>query len=106
MPKPPLSMRPTGWFQVAWSAQITVGAVHRMSYFGREMVAWRAQSGELAVMDAHCEHLGAHLGHGGHVEGDRIVCPFHGWEWNRDGRNVCIPTSGSQTRCGAFGATR
>ncbi|MUM15809.1 Rieske 2Fe-2S domain-containing protein [Mycobacterium sp. CBMA271] len=91
MPKPPLSMKPTGWFQVAWAAQIAVGAVHRMTYFGREMVAWRAHSGELAVMDAYCEHLGAHLGHGGHVEGDRIVCPFHGWEWNREGRNVCIP---------------
>ncbi|MGH3722911.1 MAG: Rieske 2Fe-2S domain-containing protein [Mycobacterium sp.] len=91
MPKPPLSMKPTGWFQVAWSAEIAVGDVHRMTYFGREMVAWRAESGELAVLEAYCEHLGAHLGFGGHVEGDRIVCPFHGWEWNRDGKNVCIP---------------
>jgi 3-ketosteroid 9alpha-monooxygenase subunit A len=60
MAKPPLSMRPTGWFQVAWSAEIGVGDVHRMKYFGREMVAWRAQSGQLTVMDAYCEHLGAH----------------------------------------------
>ncbi|WP_204079287.1 Rieske 2Fe-2S domain-containing protein [Mycobacterium riyadhense] len=91
MAKPPLSMKPTGWFQVAWSAEIGAGDVHRMKYFGREMVAWRAASGTLTVMDAYCEHLGAHLGYGGHVQGDRIVCPFHGWEWNQDGRNVCIP---------------
>ncbi|MBD0323395.1 MAG: Rieske 2Fe-2S domain-containing protein [Aldersonia sp.] len=91
MAKPPLSMQPTGWFQVAWSAEIGVGAVHRMTYFGREMIAWRSAAGEVTVMDAYCEHLGAHLGFGGHVEGDRIVCPFHGWEWNREGRNVCIP---------------
>jgi 3-ketosteroid 9alpha-monooxygenase subunit A len=91
MAKPPLSMRPTGWFQVAWSAEIGVGDVHRMKYFGREMIAWRAQSGQLTVMDAYCEHLGAHLGYGGHVEGEVIQCPFHGWQWNHEGRNVCIP---------------
>jgi 3-ketosteroid 9alpha-monooxygenase subunit A len=45
MAKPPLSMKPTGWFQVAWSAEIGVGEVHRMTYFGREMVAWRGESG-------------------------------------------------------------
>ncbi|MFI6869415.1 Rieske 2Fe-2S domain-containing protein [Nocardia sp. NPDC050406] len=88
---PPLSMKPTGWFQVAWSAEVGIGAVHRMKYFGRELIAWRSADGRIAVMDAYCEHLGAHLGYGGHVEGDRIVCPFHGWEWNRDGRNVCVP---------------
>jgi len=91
MAKPALSMKPTGWFQVAWSSEVGVGDVHRMSYFGREMVAWRAQSGRLTVMDAYCEHLGAHLGYGGHVEGEVIQCPFHGWQWNHEGRNVRIP---------------
>ncbi|OOL33353.1 2Fe-2S ferredoxin [Rhodococcus rhodochrous] len=91
MVKPALSMKPTGWFQVAWSAEIEPGQVHRMKYFGQELVAWRSTSGELTVMDAYCEHLGAHLGYGGRVEDDRIVCPFHGWEWNGQGRNVCIP---------------
>ena len=91
MAKPPLSMKPTGWFQVAWSDEIPIGDVHKMHYFGREMVAWRAQSGRLTVMDAYCEHLGAHLGFGGHVEGEVIECAFHGWQWNHEGRNVCIP---------------
>jgi len=91
MAKPALSMKPTGWFQVAWSAEIGVGEVHRMTYFDREMVAWRAQSGMLTVMDAYCGHLGAHLGYGGRVVDEVIQCPFHGWQWNREGRNVCIP---------------
>jgi hypothetical protein len=69
-------MTPTGWFQVAWSEDVDAGAVHRMHYFGRELVVWRARSGRLTAMDAYCEHLGAHLGHGGHVEGEVIACPF------------------------------
>lgn len=91
MAKPPLSMTPTGWFQVAWSDEIAVRAVHRMKYFGQEMIAWRAESGQLTVMNAYCEHLGAHLGFGGSVVGEVLQCPFHGWQWNQQGRNVCIP---------------
>lgn len=42
-------------------------------------------------MDAHCKHLGAHLGHGGKVRKDCIVCPYHGWAWDGQGRNVDVP---------------
>ncbi|BDB41183.1 MULTISPECIES: Rieske 2Fe-2S domain-containing protein [Mycobacterium] len=91
MAKPPLSMKPTGWFQVAWSDEIGIGDVHTMKYFDQEMVAWRAESGQLTVMNAYCEHLGAHLGYGGKVVGDVLQCPFHGWQWSQQGRNVCIP---------------
>lgn len=89
--KPTLPMNPTGWFQVAWSHEVGSGEVRRMTYFGRDLVAWRGASGAVTVMDAYCEHLGAHLGYGGTVVDDRIRCPFHGWEWDGRGRNVCIP---------------
>ena len=74
MAKPPLSMKPTGWFQVAWSDEIAVGDVHAMTYFGRRW--WRGGRSpvRLTVMDAYCEHLGAHLGFGGHVVGEVIEC--------------------------------
>jgi nitrite reductase/ring-hydroxylating ferredoxin subunit len=91
MAKPPLSMKPTGWFQVAWSDEIDIGDVHNMKYFDQEMVAWRADSGQLTVMNAYCEHLGAHLGYGGTVVGEVLQCPFHGWQWSQEGRNVRIP---------------
>jgi hypothetical protein len=31
-------MNPTGWFQVAWSDEVRAGEVHRMRYFGRDLV--------------------------------------------------------------------
>jgi 3-ketosteroid 9alpha-monooxygenase subunit A len=86
-----LNMRPTGWFQIGWSAEIPLGGVKPMRYFGKELVAFRAGSGELAVLDAHCRHLGAHLGYESTVIGDCVVCPHHGWEWDTEGGNARIP---------------
>lgn len=86
-----LSMDVTGWFQIGWSDQVAPGAVLGLKYFGRELIAWRSESGVLHVLDAYCEHLGAHLGYGGSVNGECIACPFHGWEWDGEGRNVRIP---------------
>jgi 3-ketosteroid 9alpha-monooxygenase subunit A len=84
-------MRPTGWFQVAWSAEIAVGAVKPMHYFGHELVAFRTDEGILHVLDAHCRHLGAHLGYNSRVEGSCVVCPYHGWQWDGDGHNTLVP---------------
>lgn len=83
--------RPSGWFQVGWSQGFPPGTARALRYFGHDLVAYRAEDGVLHVLDAHCRHLGAHLGYGGKVKGDCIVCPFHGWHWDPDGRNRYIP---------------
>ncbi len=44
-------------------------------------------------MDLYCLHLGRNLAVGGKVQGDRIVCPWHGWYWNGDGTHALIPYS-------------
>jgi 3-ketosteroid 9alpha-monooxygenase subunit A len=89
--KLPFSMKPVGWFQIGWSAEIAPGGVKPLKYFDQDLVAFRTESGTLAVLDAHCHHLGAHIGYGGKVKGDCVACPYHGWEWGVDGRNTRIP---------------
>jgi 3-ketosteroid 9alpha-monooxygenase subunit A len=85
------SMQPTGWFQVAWSSQLAAGDVRPLRYFGTELVLFRTNDGMPHVLDAHCQHLGANLAFGGCVVDDGIQCPFHGWVWTGEGRNVRIP---------------
>lgn len=82
---------PRGWFVVAFSEEIVAGDIHAMHYFGRDLAAYRGESGRAFVVDAYCPHLGANLAHGGKVEGDCIRCPFHGWRFDGDGRCVEIP---------------
>jgi nitrite reductase/ring-hydroxylating ferredoxin subunit len=82
---------PNGWFAVAWSDELAPGAVKRVFYLGRELVAFRTASGRARVFDAYCPHLGAHLGVGGRCEGDTLRCPFHGWRFDADGKCVEVP---------------
>lgn len=78
---------PTGWFCVGWSSDLAVGEVKALRYFAKDLVMFRTSDGEAHVLDAHCPHLGAHLGYGGKVVDDHIVCPFHAWEF--DGKGTC-----------------
>jgi len=87
----PFSPYPNGWYQIGWSQDLAPGAVRALRYFGQELVLFRTQAGAAVVLDAHCPHLGAHLGHGGCVEGESITCPFHRWRWAADGRLLEIP---------------
>jgi phenylpropionate dioxygenase-like ring-hydroxylating dioxygenase large terminal subunit len=89
----PGSRYPTGWFQVGWSADLAPGDVRTVTYFGRELVLWRSAAGEAHVSDAYCLHLGANLGVRGTVDGEELVCPWHGWHWDGEGRNTLIPYS-------------
>jgi phenylpropionate dioxygenase-like ring-hydroxylating dioxygenase large terminal subunit len=95
---------PNGWFPVATTEELRAGDVLSRRYFARDLVVFRAESGEAHVLDAYCVHMGAHLGIGagepedkapgpGLVVDDCIQCPFHGWQYDGEGVVVDIPYS-------------
>src|SRR5947208_6782703 len=83
----PFTWEVTGWFMIGWSAEFAAREVRPLRYFGEDLVAYRDESDELHLLDGHCKHLGAHIGHGGKVVGNCVECPFHGWRWGPDGTN-------------------
>ncbi len=85
---------PFGWYQVGWPDELEPGGVAPLFFFERDLVLWRdVEDGAYHLQDAICPHLGGHLGHGGHVENCEIMCPFHGWKFDAEGRNSEIPYS-------------
>ena len=66
----PFSRYPNGWFQIAYSDELEKGQVVPLRYFGKDLVLFRTEGGEAQLLDAYCPHLGAHLGHGGKVQGE------------------------------------
>jgi len=81
---------PRGWFVISFSDELKVGEIKNLRYFARDMVLFRTEDGQACLIDAYCSHLGAHLGHGGKVDGKSIRCPFHAWSF--DGHGQCVST--------------
>lgn len=89
----PMSSFPNGWYAVISEKEIKKGQVIPIRSLGRDMVAFRTESGTISVLDAHCPHQGSHLGHGGAVKGETIECPFHKWCFDTSGKCQKIPYS-------------
>lgn len=54
------------------------------------LVLWVDETGQPAAVRDRCCHRSAHLSLG-QVRQGRICCPYHGWEFNRDGVCVGVP---------------
>ena len=89
----PLPTFPNGWFGIAIASDLRAREVRPLNIFGRDVVLFRGSSGSVHLLDAYCPHLGAHLGHGGKVAGDDLVCPFHAWRFDGQGRCRNVPYS-------------
>ena len=87
----PFPSSPNGWYCISSSEDLAPGDVIPVRYLSRDLVVFRGDDGVARVFDAHCPHLGAHLGFGGRVSGDGIMCPFHRWRFDAAGRVVEVP---------------
>ncbi|WNG16159.1 Rieske 2Fe-2S domain-containing protein [Cystobacter fuscus] len=81
---------PASWYAVAPGRQLPRGGILEVDVCGRTLVLFRTRSGELGAMDRYCPHMGASLACG-KVVGERIVCPFHAWEFSTSGDCATIP---------------
>jgi nitrite reductase/ring-hydroxylating ferredoxin subunit len=65
-----------GWTQVAFESDLTDDVIP-VDCGRRALIAVRTDS-SFVVYDGRCPHRGAHLGHGGRLDGSFVICPFHG----------------------------
>lgn len=70
-------MHGRGWYQLAFESELP-RAVTPAAVGARRLMVLRLPDG-LQVADAACPHRGADLAHGGRIEGEAVVCPFHGF---------------------------
>ena len=81
---------PSGWYAIGLSSDLAHGTVLTRPFMGGEVVVYRTRAGVARAVEPYCAHLGAHLGHGGTVDGELLVCPFHHFAYDGDG--VCVRT--------------
>ena len=84
---------PEGWYFVASREAIVKAKLIQKTWVGENIVAWSDEHGRVCVAEAYCPHLGSDLGPvaGGRVCEGRLVCPFHGYEYDATGQCVATP---------------
>lgn len=92
----PLPAWPDTWYIVTRAKDIAPGKIFSGEIAGRSFVIFRAQSGALAAIDAHCPHMGAHLA-GGQVVGEQLRCSLHNGKIDHHG-NLDFPSKCKQKK--------
>ena len=80
------------WYPVCTAEELTDEPM-QVQLLGLKFVAFRDSKGAAHVLSDTCIHRGGSLGHG-KVKGDCIECPYHGWQFNGEGRCEHIPSEG------------
>ena len=78
------------WLPVCAAADLAAGAVVAIRVLGRDIALWRTAEGHLAAAPDRCPHRGTPLSLGC-VQGESLVCAYHGWHFGPTGRCVRIP---------------
>ena len=84
---------PEGWYFVTSRRALLKAQLIQKTWMGENIVVWCDESGRVCIAEAYCPHLGSDLGPaaGGRVCDGRLVCPFHGFEFDATGQCVATP---------------
>jgi nitrite reductase/ring-hydroxylating ferredoxin subunit len=85
-----VGINPNHWYPAAWSHNLKAGTVIPVTIWRQAIALYRDTEGQVYAMENACPHKGVEL-HKGQVQGSRLVCPYHGWEFDNTGQCVNIP---------------
>jgi phenylpropionate dioxygenase-like ring-hydroxylating dioxygenase large terminal subunit len=84
------------WYPACESSQLTDQPVKRRM-LGLDFVLFRDSEGQAHCLSNTCTHRGGALA-SGKVTGDCVQCPYHGWQFDGDGRCQYIPSLGRDAK--------
>ena len=81
------------WYVAARSSELEDKPLHTQM-LGTNFVLFRDKEGIPACLSNACPHRGASLSNGSCNQQGMVVCPFHGWQFDREGNCTKIPSIG------------
>ena len=80
-------MSPNHWYPAAFSRDVRRRKAVETKFWGDEIAVWRAEDGAVHALENRCPHRQIKLSHGS-VEGCKLVCLYHGWTFDSEGKLV------------------
>ncbi len=77
------------WYVAATSDEISESPLGRR-LLGDDVVLWRGANGVVTAFENRCAHRAFPLSHS-HIDGDRLVCGYHGCTYDSEGRCLSTP---------------
>ena len=84
------------WYPTIVSSELTDQPVKRRM-LGLDFVLFRDSDGVARCLSNTCVHRGGSLA-GGKIKNGCVECPYHGWQFDGDGRCQRIPSLGPDAR--------
>jgi phenylpropionate dioxygenase-like ring-hydroxylating dioxygenase large terminal subunit len=81
------------WYAILRSKEIPKKGIVSYKRLGEKLAFWRTDTKEIACIFDKCCHRGASIS-GGKVVNNHAQCPFHGFEYDKDGKVTTIPANG------------
>lgn len=81
------------WYVAEWSKVVKDKPV-KVKLLGQHFVLFRDKSGKVNCLSDVCIHRGGSLSGGETTERDCVACPYHGWEFDAEGKVQFIPSRG------------
>ena len=83
-------MDPNYWYAVEQVKNVKPESVTEIIFWKRSIALVRSEDGTFHAFDNRCAHRQIKLSLG-HVEGCNLICAYHGWTYDQDGKCVEIP---------------
>lgn len=81
---------PNYWYAVDFDKNIAKRDVKQVRFWGTNVALYRDERGALRAIEDRCAHRHLPLSIG-EVRGENIVCQYHGWGYDADGRLADVP---------------
>src|SRR5690349_3022820 len=83
-------LHPDYWYAVERDSAVKPGQVVEIKFWKKSIALFRSQDGTLHALEDRCAHRQLKLSIG-EVDGCNLVCAYHGWAYNGEGRVEKIP---------------
>jgi phenylpropionate dioxygenase-like ring-hydroxylating dioxygenase large terminal subunit len=78
------------YWQIAAKARQLARKPLKVFLDDRHLVLFRTSSGKIGALEDRCAHRNAPLSEG-RICGERLQCPYHGWQYDTEGKLVEVP---------------